>query len=64
MIGNPRKGVVDFGHAKGLEYKDMFQKYKNREISLEELKKFQSTPENFRIEKPGPNRSHMHEEGK
>lgn len=39
----------------------MFKKYKNREITLQELKDFQFNPDNFRIEKPSPNRSHSHE---
>ncbi|MBR6403820.1 MAG: hypothetical protein IKS48_10600 [Eubacterium sp.] len=59
--GEPRKGVVDFGHVEGKSYKEMFLKYKNGEITLEELKEFQSNPENFRIEIPSSNRNHSHE---
>ncbi|MEK4523644.1 T7SS effector LXG polymorphic toxin [Psychrobacillus sp. FSL W7-1457] len=59
--GQPRKGAVDFGHRQGYEYHPMFEKYRNREITLEELKEFQFNPENFRIESPGANRSRKFE---
>ncbi|MEK4243980.1 GH-E family nuclease [Psychrobacillus sp. FSL K6-2684] len=59
--GLPRKGAVDFGHRQGYEYHPMFEKYRNREITLEELKEFQFNPENFRIESPGANRSRKFE---
>ena len=59
--GDPRKGVVDFGHKSGRSYNEMFQKYKYREISLEELKEFQFNPKNYRIEAPSANRSHLFE---
>ena len=59
--GQPRKGAVDFGHEKGKSYKEMFEKYKNREITLDELKEFQSNPDNFRLETPSANRSHKYE---
>lgn len=52
--GQKRKGVVDFGHKKG-------EKYKNREISLDELKKHEYNPDNFQLETPSSNRSHKHE---
>jgi len=56
--GQPRKDVVDFGHKTGNSYKDMFQMYKNGEISLNELKEFQFDPNNYRLEIPSANRSH------
>ena len=59
--GDPRKGVVDFGHKQGKSYNTMFQKYKNREISLDELKEFQYNPDNYRLETPSANRSHLYE---
>ena len=55
--GQPRKGVVDFGHIEGKAYRDEFKKYKNREITLNQLKEFQSDPSNFQIELPSNNRS-------
>lgn len=57
----PRKGVVDFGHKQGKSYNTMFQKYKNREISLDELKEFQYNPDNYRLETPSANRGHLYE---
>ena len=59
--GEPRKNVVDFGHKSGRPYRDMFKKYKNREITLEELKKFQFNPDNYRLETPSANKSHKYE---
>jgi len=57
----PRKGVVDFGHNQGSSYSEMFQKYKNREITLNELKEFQFDAKNYRLETPSANRSHLYE---
>ena len=59
--GQPRKDVVDFGHTQGNSYDDMFQKYKNGDISLDELKEFQFNPENYQLETPSSNRSHLYE---
>ena len=59
--GQPRKGIVDFGHTKGNSYIQMFEKYKNNLITLDELKEFQYNPKNFRIEKPSSNRNHFYE---
>lgn len=59
--GETRKGVVDFGHKSGLEYRDMFEKYKYGEISIRELKEFQSNPNNFQLEAPSANQSHAFE---
>ncbi|MBJ8057189.1 hypothetical protein JDS85_02135 [Bacillus cereus] len=49
------------GHTEGNSYKNMFEKYKNREITLKELKEFQFSLDNFRIEKPSVYRSHKYE---
>ena len=59
--GQPRKGVVDFGHKSGMSYQEMFRKYRNREITLAELKEFQFNPNNFQLEVPSSNRSHKYE---
>ena len=59
--GQPRKAVVDFGHKTGNSYNDMFQKYKNGQITLDELKKFQFDSSNYRLETPSANRSHLYE---
>lgn len=39
----------------------MFNKYKNGEITLDELKDFQINPDNYRLETPSANRSHKFE---
>ena len=59
--GQPRKGVVDFGHKVGKDYDSMFKKYVSGEITLIQLKEFQCNPDNFRIEIPSSNRDHSHE---
>lgn len=59
--GEPRTGKADFGHLEGKTYKDEFKNYKNREITLEQLKEFQFDPKNYRIESPSVNRSHKYE---
>ena len=59
--GKPRKGIVDFGHTEGNSYSKMFEKYKNREIDLDDLKEFQYNPDNYRLETPSTNRSHEFE---
>ena len=59
--GQPRKGIVDFGHTKGNSYIQMCEKYKKNLITLDELKEFQYNPKNFRIEKPSSNRNHFYE---
>ena len=59
--GEQRTGKVDFGHKAGKNYSKMFEKYMNGKISLKQLKAFQSTPKNFRIEGYSPNRGHLYE---
>ena len=59
--GEPRKGIVDFGHNSGSSYKEIFEKYRTREITLDELKDFQFNPDNYRLETPSANRSHEYE---
>ena len=59
--GQPRREVVDFGHKSGYSYKEMFNKYKNGDITLNELKDFQTNPDNYRLETPSANRSHKFE---
>lgn len=56
--GQSRRGLVDFGHVSGKTYNEMFLKYKNGQITLEQLKAFQFDPNNYRIEAPSANRSH------
>jgi len=57
--GSPRKDVVDFGHNSGSSYNEKFLMYKNREITLDDLKEFQFDPANYRLETPSSNRSRI-----
>lgn len=41
--------------------KEIFNKYKNGEITLDELKDFQTNYHNYRLETPSANRSHKYE---
>ena len=41
--------------------KEIFEQYKNKEITLDELKDFQFNPDNYRLEIPSSNRSHKYE---
>lgn len=59
--GQPRKDIVDFGHRKGRSYNEMFQKYKNGQITLDELKEFKFNPDNYILQTPFSNRSHIFE---
>ncbi|WKF84404.1 GH-E family nuclease [Lacticaseibacillus pantheris] len=61
--GEPRTGKVDFGHVTGKKYSEMFERYRDGEISLQELKDFQFNPDNFQLENPSANRSHLFEGG-
>ena len=45
----------------GYSYKQIFEQYKNKEITLDELKDFQFNPDNYRLETPSSNRSHKYE---
>lgn len=59
--GEPRKGKVDFGHVSGQSYREIFEAYKNRKITLKQLKEIQFNPKNYRLELPSNNRSHKYE---
>jgi hypothetical protein len=52
--------VKDLAKTIGKAYKDIFKKYVNREISLDELKEFQYNPDNYRLEIPSVNRSNKY----
>jgi hypothetical protein len=59
--GQARSGIVDFGHTAGNGYSSMFQNYRNGIITLEELKEFQFNSNNYQLEIPSTNRSHLYE---
>ena len=60
--GEPRQGVVDFGHKPGRSYRSVFEKYRSGEITKEDLIAFQKDPANYQIESPSANRSRRYEE--
>ena len=59
--GQPRKGVVDFGHMPDQKYSDVFEKYRNENINPKEFREWYNNVENYQFEKPGNNRSHKYE---
>ena len=59
--GQPRKGKVHFGHVPGKEYWRIFDEYKHRRITVDELRAFQYDPDNYQIESPKANQSHKYE---
>lgn len=59
--GQPRKGVADFGHKPGKDFKTSFKKYVRREISFDEFKEFNLNPDNYQIETPSTNRSRRYQ---
>lgn len=60
--GQPRQGVVDFGHMSGYEYDKLFQAYVEGVMPLDELKNITFNPAIYQLEAPGSNRSHKHEQ--
>ncbi len=59
--GQPRKGVADFGHKPGKDYKTSFDKYVRREFSYDEFIEFNLDPNNYQIETPSTNRSRIYQ---
>lgn len=58
--GEPRRGVCDFGHAE-VRYSELFEQYRTRKITLQQLKDYEFDPSHFQIETPAANRSHVYE---
>ena len=59
--GQPRDGVWDMGHIPDEPYRDLRHAYLNHEITLEEFLARYQDPDNYRVEHPGRNRSHVDE---
>lgn len=59
--GMKRKDVWDMGHIKGKEYRTLRDQYLSGKISKEEFLKRFRDPDNYRVENPGRNRSHVDE---
>ena len=61
--GQPRDGVWDMGHRPDSKYSDLRDRYLNHEITLEEFLEEYRDPDNYQVEHPTVNRSHMNEDG-
>lgn len=59
--GEPRKDVWDMGHVPDAQYRDLRHAYLNHEISLEDFIEEYRDPDNYRVEHPDRNRSHVDE---
>ena len=60
--GEPRLGVVDLGHKKGMEYRKVHALYKYGWITLDKFKSICAEPYGYQLEKPETNRSHKYEQ--
>lgn len=61
--GQSRAGVWDMGHVPDAQYRDLRQAYLNHEISLEDFLDEFRDADNYQVEDPGRNRSHVGEVG-
>lgn len=57
----PRNGQWDMGHVPGEKYSEMHQLYMDDVISKDDFLNWYRTPQNYRPELPGTNRSHKYE---
>ncbi|WP_435770340.1 HNH/ENDO VII family nuclease [Nocardioides sp. SYSU DS0651] len=62
--GDPRKGVWDMGHNPGSEYRDLLDDYLNHKISKEEFLERYRDPDNYTVQHPTRNQSHIDEAGR
>jgi|GEM_PF-688196 len=61
LPGQPRKGVVDFGHLPKSKYSEIFKEYLNEEKNPKDFRDWYNNPRNYRFETPHTNRSHVYE---
>ena len=59
--GQPRKGIVDFGHTPGEKYSNVFEKYKNELRTPKQFRDWYNDVSNYQFENPSNNRSHKYE---
>lgn len=59
--GDPRNGLWDMGHIPGEEYRNLKQNYLNGDITYDEFLDIYRDPENYRVQDPYRNRSHIDE---
>ncbi|MFT4263111.1 MAG: HNH/ENDO VII family nuclease [Nocardioides sp.] len=62
--GESRVGKWDMGHRTGEEYRDLRDDYLNHRITKEEFLREYRKPENYEVQHPGRNRSHVDEAGR
>ncbi len=62
--GDPRKGKWDMGHVPDHEYRDLLDDYLSGKISKEKFLEEYRDPDNYRVEHPGRNQSHVDEGGR
>ena len=61
LPGQPRKGVVDFGHLPKSKYSEIFKEYLNEKRTPKDFRDWYNNPQNYRFETPHTNRSHAYE---
>ncbi|WP_404814707.1 HNH/ENDO VII family nuclease [Scrofimicrobium canadense] len=59
--GDPRAGLWDMGHIPEARYANLREEYLSGKISKEEFLKKYRNPENYRVEDPLRNQSHIDE---
>ncbi len=59
--GEDREGLWDMGHVPGREYKNLREEYLSHRITEEEFLKEYRDPNNYRVQDPSRNRSHVDE---
>lgn len=59
--GEPKKGIVDFGHKPKYKYSDYFKRYKNEEVTPKELRDWYNDPTHYQFEVPLNNEGHKYE---
>ncbi|WP_462216163.1 GH-E family nuclease [Mycobacteroides abscessus] len=59
--GDPRIGLWDMGHVEGREYAPLRERYLSGQLTFEEFMQQYRDPENYRVQDPYRNRSHIDE---
>ena len=59
--GQDREGLWDMGHVPGREYKNLREEYLSHRITEEEFLREYRDPNNYRVQDPSRNRSHVDE---
>jgi hypothetical protein len=59
--GEPRDDLWHMGHRHGMEYRNLLDRYLSHQIDLDEFLTEYRKPENYEVQHPGRNMSHMDE---